>query len=232
MNDNDITVDEMIKNPYKDINLSLLVPCKDFDSFLVFYKTLIEHGPKKCDDVELIVKVDKDEDVSPYYELLSNSTFHYKILLYPTYYARHSLHHFFNDMFRISSGKIIWILTEDLKVVKGNWYTSLMKTRNCFKDNIYYICVPMNNGKGSKQIVSAPAVTREWCNATGCVSEMPNADRWLYELSKKVNRCVKLDESELLIEVPKGRRILSKAARKKYFYPLLDKIVKKLKKKI
>jgi len=223
-------IKNLISNPYKNVDISLIVPSVSFDLFLNLYKSLTnstEHENK----AEILIKLDNNKEFNQFYSLLQSSSYKYKIIIYPQFNGRHSLHHFFNDLAAISSGKIIWILNDDA-TVRGNWYKTLMKTRNTFKDNIYCVAIPYNNGKGTKQIIPLPAISREWYNTFDKnVTRFPNFDRWLHEMSSGIKRRILIKEKDLVVDMPQGRRVLSKQERKTVFFPAVKKMLHKMKKR-
>lgn len=224
------SVKELLNNPYEDVDISLLIPSIDFNNFSVLYRTLIDQcvNPEK---VEMLIKLDNISDIDKYYELCSGSPFRYKILIYPKYNSRCTLHVFFNDLGYIASGKIIWILNDDASVT-GKWDKVLLETRDSYNDNIYAVIIPYDNGKGTEQIIPLPAITKEWIHLFGNVTKFPNFDRWIDELSKGINRRVVIKESDLFVSMPTGRRVLSKEDRKTLFYPAVEKSIKRARKKL
>jgi hypothetical protein len=201
-----------------------------FDDFLKLHNMLLLSS-KDIKNVEILVKVDGFNN--EYLKLLSTSPFQFKILSYPVYYKKYSNHIFFNDLCKVSNGNLIWPIYEDCNIVKGDWYGCLIKyvDNKMYKDNIFNIAIPMDNGKGYRQICGANIITREWFNFFGMVSPFPNLDRWLSELSRKIGRYIGININDLLSYFPKGHRTLSKRHRKELFYPLMDKNVNKFKNK-
>jgi len=221
---------ELLKDPH-DVSLSIIIPTINFPEYEVFHQTLVDTC-SNTEDVELILKTDDSSNIQNYYDLCEKSPFKYKIILYPTYNSRFSLHHFFNDMGKMASGKMIWILNDDVKILHGDWYNALLKTRGTYKDNIYVAMVHFDNGKGINQIIPTPAFTREWLDFCGHVTLFPNYDRWICEMTKVLDRYVEVPEKDLLITMPKGRRVMSGKDRKELFYPKFEKVSRKLRKKL
>ncbi len=222
---------KLLKNPY-DNDISLIVPSVNFKLFTKLYKSLVDRcsNPKR---VELLLKLDSTKNVQEFYNLADQSLFDFKILIYPQYHGRFSLHHFFNDLGAISSGSILWLLNDDATVVGGeDWYQALMRTRDVYRDNIYCVMVPFDKDEKGRGMIPTPAISREWYNLFGYVTAFPNYDRWLCELSKRVGRQVVLSKDQIIITMPKGHRVLSKQDRKDIFYPRFEKVLKKIKKKI
>lgn len=221
-------IEEIIKDPYFDMNISFMIPTVTYEGFENLYKNLIETA--SCyDGVEILIKADVAD--KRYTELLDSGPFQYKLLFYPPYHRRNSCHIFHNDLAKIASGKLFWVTYEDCRIIKGDWYKSLMSVirEKKYKDNIFNIAIPMDNGKGYKQICSANIISREWFEFFGTISPYPNSDRWLCELAKKIGRYSGFDDKQLVSHFPKGRRVLSKKQRKELFYPKLEKYVKKFK---
>jgi hypothetical protein len=219
------STEALLENPH-DVSISLVIPTLNFESFMVLYHSLVERC--SCpDDVEMLLKIDDIDHINQYYSLCQKTPFKYKMIMYPSFNGRFSLHHFFNDLASIASGKIIWVLNDDAKIIGGgDWYQALLKTRGSFKDNIYYVAIPYDNGKGTKQIVPLPAISKEWLEFWGNVTEFPNYDRWLHELAKHLDRRIVLTEDDILVTMPQGSRVLSKADRKSIFYPRLQQVIK------
>jgi len=92
------------QNPYRNLDISLIVSSKSYEDFCRLYNYMILPH-KDYSNIELMVKIDKMDN--RYYELLDGKSFHYKILCYPPYDKRLSNHIFFNDLCSMSSGKLI-----------------------------------------------------------------------------------------------------------------------------
>jgi len=225
-------INAKISDPYKDAKISILLSCKYGDELLGLCDNLLSSS-KDVSDVEFLVKIDNYEEAKKCQEILEHKPFQYKILIYPSFYGRMSNHIAFNNLYNISSGKLIWFVAGDCRIVKGDWYKTFSKflDENVYKDRIFNIAVPMDNGKGYKQICGINVVTREWCDFFNGISPLPNADRWLSKLSREIGRCFNIEESELLSHYPKGRRTLSKQQRKDLFKPSLKKAVRKFREK-
>jgi hypothetical protein len=216
---------DIIKDPYSNISISLLISSKNYDDFLKLYNNLLLSS-SGIESIEILVKIDELD--KRYFDLLNDGPCKFKVLNYPPYHRRYSGHIFFNDLCKISHGKLIWPLYEDCEIIRGDWYSCLMQLvdDNLYKDNIFNIAIPMDNGKGFKQICGANIVSKEWFDFFGIISPFPNLDRWLSELSRKIGRYVGISEDKLLSHFPKGHRTLSKKQRKELFYPQLEKYIK------
>ena len=221
---------KLMEDPH-NISLSIIIPTINFKEFQKLHTSLVETC-SNTDDVEMVLKIDDSKNMLDYYNLCEGSPFKYKILLYPTYNSRLSLHLFYNDLGNLASGKIIWILNDDVEIVHGDWYKALTKTRNHYKDNIYVAMVPFDNGKGTKQLIPTPAFSKEWVKFCGHVTMFPNYDRWITEMARFLDRRVEIKEKDLLITMPKGRRVMSGEDRKKIFYPKFEKVSRKLQRKL
>lgn len=223
------SVSHLLTNPYENVDVSLMIPTINYCGFCALYQSLLP-GCGDPSKVEMLLKVDDTKDLDKYINLVSSGGFRYKILLYPKYNGRCSLHLFFNDLGHISSGKLVWFLNDDA-TVKGNWFEVFRKSRNSFPDNIYAMVIPSDNGKGTKQITPLPAITREWILSLG-TTKFPNYDRWVHEMSCGIKRRVVISEKDLIVSMPQGSRVLSKEDRKTIFYPALERSIKRAKKKI
>jgi len=226
-------IKEIIADPYTGVRVSLLVSCKDYNQFELMCDTLLSSS-NTFDDVEILLKTDDHTDIEKYFKILDNSIFKYKILIYPPLNRILSNHIAYNNLYGISSGELIWAIGPDCRIIRGDWRRSILKIldKKMYKDNIFNIAVPMDNGKGYKQICGINIVTREWCDVLGCVAPVPNVDRWISELARKIGRYHYTTERELLSHYPKGHRTLSKKQRKEVFYPLLGDAINKFKEKI
>ena len=223
------SVRHLLGNPH-DVDISLLIPTLDIMGFQNLYNSLMKYcsKPKR---VELLLKIDNIDNIKEYYNICKQSQCKYKIILYPKFNGRCSLHYFFNDLAYISSGRMVWFLNDDA-TVKGDWYKVLMSTRNAFKDNVYCVIIPLDNGKGTKQIVPLPALSREWVKKFGDVTKFPNFDRWVNEISRGLKRRVIISEKDLIVSMPQGSRVLSKQDRKDLFFPTVEKYLKKYKRRL
>lgn len=223
-------IEKAIKNINIGINISFLVTSIDFNLFSKMCENLLSSS-NNFHDVEILLKIDNTKDIDRYSNLLENSIFKYKMLIYPKFFGKYSVFHFYNDLYKISSGKLICALGPDGEIVNGDWHRTLERFVNekMYKDNIFNIAIPMDNGRGYKQICGMNIVSREWCDFFGCFSPLPNVDRWHSELSKKIGRCFNIEPNELLSHFPKGRRTLSKKQRKDLFKPALKEAIKKFK---
>tara|TARA_Y100000310_G_C20570496_1_gene757753 strand:+ start:445 stop:1143 length:699 start_codon:yes stop_codon:yes gene_type:complete len=219
-----MSIVKLIKNPHDDVSLTIVTPSKEFDKYKKVIESLMASSPSAT-EAEIIVKIDDFVEADRYKDLLEQHQFKYKFITYPSYHGRYSCQHFYNDMARIASGSLIWKMPGDSEIIHGDWYDILCQTRNTFPDNIYYVSIPMDNGKGAKQIIGAPVVTKEWVDVMGSLSEMPNNDRWLHDIAKAIDRRIILKESQLLMHFPKGRRVLSKRERKELYYPAVEKAI-------
>ena len=216
----------LVDNPFKDVNISILITVRNFDEFSFVYSSLKDTCSNPS-SVEIDVKVDNYSRIEEYYRVLENSSFKYKVMIFPPYNRRFSNHHVYNFLAGMSSGRFMWVVTGDTEIVMGDWYSLITEVECPFKDGVYYINVANDDGKGTKVMGVAPIVTREWYNFFGNISVTGNMDRWTYELSKKINRYTSIPESKLLLHSPKGRRMYSKQQRKTIYRPLLEKYERK-----
>lgn len=222
-----------MKDPYEGTKISILCPCRDFEDFSLMVKNLLLSS-NNFNDVEILLKIDNGDEAEKYHRLLDDSIFKYKILIFPHYNRRMTNHIVYNDLYSISNGRLIWAIGPDCRIVNGDWYKTLSNilNENQYKDNIYNIAIPMDNGKGYKQICGINIVTREWCEVLGCVSPLANVDRWLSELSKEIARHRPVQEIELLSHYPKGHRTLSKRQRKVIYRPMLKQAIQTFRKRL
>jgi len=228
------TLDSM-KDPYDKSIISILATCKDFDTFYKFYDNFL----KTCSDfslIEILIKMESGAEADKVSYFLYNNNIKYKIIIYSHYTPRHSFHHYYNDLYKISSGDLIFGVAMDLVNVHGDWLKSFIDINNRMKskypDGIYSFSIPMDNGLKGKHIAAGQIVTRKWVDVLGFYSPFPNMDRWLYRLSIAINRYEVVDEKEALFHYPPGSRTFCKKDKKYLFAPTLDHAVEIFKKHI
>ncbi len=226
----------LIANPYKEAKISIMHSSSGFDGFMHFYNGIL----KKCSDfslIELLIKVDSNNDMNLYEDLLREKNIKYKFLVYPVLNLRHSMHLFFNDLSSIASTNLIWIVSEDTVIKHGDWLKEILVINdileNKYADGIYCIGMHMETDGGKVcRIGTMQIMSKKMLNAIGQYSPYPNSDRWMHDLSDGINRMDKIDKNKLSLFAPKGRRTFSKNDKKYIFKPVVKKAIKKLKKKL
>lgn len=175
-----------MRDPYRNVSVSILLPTKDFIGFSKMIQSLI----KTCSDVnavEIIIKTDSENTSEEYRKFLMDSPFLFKILCFPKYRKYFDQHLFINDLTKISQGKILWSMGDDVIITSGDWLKYLSNTRDrYFGDNIYCIHVGENPQRPSAN--PFPALTREWVDFFGCFSPVSTLDSFNINLAKKIGR--------------------------------------------
>lgn len=179
-------------SPWKGLKISIVVFARDVKIF----NELLLSITQTCSNpgiVELLVKFDTESHYRPFHKLLTRSPFQFKMLSYPRFNGELSQHYVINDLCRLSNGEIIWICTDDMQIVDGDWVQSLLKTRNAYKDNIY--CTSFVSP--DKKVLSY-AITREWLDVIQHFADHADVNRWGTTLSTALNRTITIDEISII----------------------------------
>ena len=134
------------------------------------------------DKVELLIKIDSDDDVDQKRKYLETVNIRNKIVVFPRYYGWFNNHVSYNQLAKLSNGKFLWIFTDGISMIDGfDWYTAIMQTRdNYFKDNIYTVHIhSINSRLGGWNSNAFPIITREWYNIENYISPMSPPDMWI-----------------------------------------------------
>jgi hypothetical protein len=181
---------------YEDTDISLLMASRNNHGP---FRESVDRFASTCTNperVEFLVKVDSDDDVGFYRKALSKTGIKYKIVLYDKMDGYNDLHVFYNDLWKISNGKILWMCTDDVVVDDGDWFAKIMGTRDVvYSDNIY-----IANFIGCGEFFPpqrAPAITKELANAIGYVSPYRAWDKYLNALGSAIGRRVSVDGVKL-----------------------------------
>ncbi len=177
---------------YKDVEVSLITSSRQRPEHL---KRLLKSLGDNCTNpemVEVLVKLDSDDDLHAYRSVLEGCPFKYKTLIYARMNGWHSMHHFYTDLAHISKGHSLWLLADDLVLHGGDWYSFIQRSRNVYKDHIYVLNVPVTPKKPGNN--PFPVVSREWFKVLNCLSPYPKQDTWLTRMSKSCGRLVALPD--------------------------------------
>jgi hypothetical protein len=178
---------------FNKIDISILMACRNnhsqFKDALNSLSTLCSNKSK----VEIILKVDLDDQIKFYRSKLNESGFPFKILEYDKMDGYNDLHVFYNDLAAISSGKLLWLSTDDVIVESANWDSIIIKEyeeelakRKEITDNIFIINFKNNSDIFPPQ--RAPMVTREFYKKLGYLSPYRAWDKYLNIMASMSNR--------------------------------------------
>ena len=182
------------------IKISLLIPSHKAGSD---FKRMLKSFSKTCEgrrhEVEILVKIDPDDDRNFYAERLTYSGFKWQIIQTPRLKGYNSLHIFYNDLAKISSGDLLWVASDDLFITRAaNWVDSIWSTRNTFPDNVYVVHVDIDGkGAGSKNNV-IPIMSREMYNRLGHISQSRANDKYVNFIASRIKRIVKVHDVAVL----------------------------------
>tara|TARA_Y100000310_G_C20470822_1_gene709940 strand:+ start:58 stop:819 length:762 start_codon:yes stop_codon:yes gene_type:complete len=218
---------DFCRNPYEQVNISILVPSCNLDEYTTCFECLAATiDANNIRKVEVITKIDNPNEAIAYAKVLNDLKFtNHKILIFPSFHARWTNHHCYNDMVHMASGKMFFITSTDMIVEYGDWYNLFLDTRDkYFKDNIYFIHVPsyMSNGRRS---YGSCAVTPEWVKVLGFLYPVPNCDSWMGHISYQIKREIILEEKDIRLHYPPGSRVMGKYQKIHLFGHMLDKAV-------
>ena len=165
------------------------------------FSTCLDHSV-----VEILVKLDTDDDTVPeYLKVLKSFPFQHKLLIYDRLDAWWSVHIFETDLSRIANGNTMWLFCEDNVILSGDWLNAFRQCRNVCSDNIYVCAVPGRKDNPGK--IVAPAYSREWFNVMQIVSPHVSSDRFLTRVSGAINRLFSNPAMVVIEFVHKSERI-------------------------
>lgn len=195
---------ELMSSPWKDIRISIIVPARGKAPFINLFHNFLMSAIETCsnpDIVEMLIKIDSEDMYKPFYLMMLNSPFKFKILCYPKYNARLSVQYFDTDLSKIASGDLIWLCSDEIKITKGDWVKSLLKTREMYPDNIYAVRFSSHRSYPAKATTRGNpywAISKEWFNILGNWCEFPNSDRWIFILSRLICRQVLIHDVDII----------------------------------
>lgn len=197
-----------------------------------------------CSDkqkIEILIKIDSDINHYKYIKILESYKFQYKILSYPRYGAYNDVHLFDFDLAKISRGKCLWLIGDDVSI-QGDWLGAIQKSRNKFNDNIYTMYFQELRGRGrrlgAKCIGNAfPILSREFYKCLGYICTNRCADRFIRLVSGLLDRSIcdasvrfqqnchsgRLYESHSSMSVFMEEEYIKRILIPKHFTPLMDK---------
>jgi len=143
------------------------------------FRSLITSLIRRCSNksiVEVLIKIDDDTDDRKYVEsTMRRSGFKYTILSTKRGKGYLDINKYLDELAKISKGSILWLIMDDIVVVRGDWVKCLMSTRDRISDNIYIayskcastrLQLSQNKFRGSGNGV--PIVSREMYTKLGC----------------------------------------------------------------
>ena len=145
------------------------------------------------EDIEVLLKIDSDEDYSPYIKILRESGFSHKILIYDRMSGFGDIQIFQSDLCKISVGDFIFICGDDLIMYTNDWISKLKLAYNLFDDRIM-VCsfskIKINKYGTKKYRLTnkVPVVSRKWFECCGYLSSARQTDKYLYQLGTRINR--------------------------------------------
>jgi len=190
-------------------SVSVIMHCRGRpETFRVALQSLAS-SCSNISDVEILVKIDSNDEAGPQYlDVLKSFPFQHKLLTYDRLDAWWSVHIFETDLSKLANGDVLWLFNEDNTIVKGDWLRAFKESRNIYPDNIYVCKVPGMNPRRYK--VVAPAYSKEWFNVMKIASPHVFSDRFLCSIAGGANRLL---SSSLLEEIEFTHKKKEKVAR-------------------
>jgi len=151
-------------------------------------------------DVEVLVKVDSDEDISPYANVLKRSGLSHKILVYERGEGSNDTHIFWLDLFRLAKGDFIFMFGDDMIMHDNGWVEKLREVLSLFEDQIV-VCTfskvvkrKFKNGvrrNGTKKGTMCPVINRKFfeCNKE-YISPGRGVDKYIRLIATTVKRYI------------------------------------------
>lgn len=166
-----------------------------------FCQTL-EHLARSCknkDCIEIIIKMDHNEDFDYYLKLLNSSGFPAKILCYDQMQGLADSHFMHYDMAQLSESRMVWQFADDLAIDCNDLCSELSKACDVFEDNIfiYYGQQIKNNGQarlGNK----FPIISKKLIDCLQWVSPHCGGDRFYRSIAQSMpERTLKNDRIKI-----------------------------------
>lgn len=127
----------MEKSSSKPI-ISILIPTRGSP---VSFRNTVESFAKTCVDtsrVEFLIKTDKDTKDQKYVRrVFKEFPFTYEILNSPRQNGYVDLPRFFNDLAKLSNGMFLWLISDDVQIIQGNWVKEIFRSRGVISDNLF-----------------------------------------------------------------------------------------------
>lgn len=160
------------------------------------------------EDVEILLKVDSDDDFSSHINFLHNIGLNYKILIYNQMSGYNDLHLFYTDLCKLACGKMLWIFYDDIIILSKNWVPEIKKTYDIYTDHIV-VCtfnVKILNKYGSYRdanIYKSLIVSKEWFQCCEYISSTCDIDGHLSRVASKLHRFLKIDSVDIATGISK-----------------------------
>ena len=173
--------------------VSILILVRHSEYFSKSINSLLRTCSHK--DVEVLVKVDTDEDVSPYLQVLQKSGLSHTILRSDRRGGGSDLHLFFQDLYKISQGEFIFFWSDDLLMHDKGWVEKLREAQLLFEDKIM-VCTfsrgyKQKGQRSQKRGSMCPVASRQFleCNDE-YISPGRGVDKYLKLIASAVKRYV------------------------------------------
>jgi len=173
--------------------ISILLPTRQRVGFVIRALNSIIGNASSSDNYEIIFGIDKDDEVSAneisnYINSL-NKNVNFKVVLCDRYSYK-GFHLYLNEMYKYSSGELLWTFPDDVAIVTKNW--DLVLNENL---NELYVMVDLGSEWASWPFSIIPIISRKWIETTNRFSENSQSDLWLGEIAKELNIIKKVNLS-------------------------------------
>jgi hypothetical protein len=173
--------------------ISILLPTRQRVNFVIRAINSIVENAHSASNYEIIFGIDKDDQnsadqISEYINSL-NRNVNFKIVLCDRYSYK-GFHLYLNEMFKFSSGQLLWTYPDDVEIITKNWDLIL-------KENVdeLYVMVDLGSEWASWPFSIIPIISRKWIETTNRFSENSQSDLWLGEIAKELNIIKKVNLS-------------------------------------
>lgn len=192
------------------IKISFLIPTrKRVEQCIFSINKIIELSINK-NTYEFLLAFDEDDETrNIIIDYLSVNGINHKYIVTPRY-GYHSLHNYYNELYKISRGKYLWGWNDDAFILTKGWDDILINNIN--PNRIYDVYIFKSNDIYNK---IAPLINKELVNYFGYISLNTHYDSWIDQLiqgiipyylidqieifhNDKVNNVMNIDYSEVL----------------------------------
>ena len=214
------------------IELSFLIPSKDFKNFCTVVNNII----KTCsciDNIEILVKIDRECDLVLYDDFLKHKSLHYYVLCNKdTGYS--NILKFQYQLSQYVKSSLLWLFGDDLEFRGGDWYKEIItfyKSKSELSNKVFAINV--QNHRKKRWFSLHPIVSKAWVDCLGYVSPVPITDYFIGVVATACNCYYPINQSKIYIyhNMETNSHSLSKIENHNYM-KLTDSYVESIKIKI
>lgn len=157
----------------------------------IYLERSIQSLVDKCankKNIEVLLKIDTDEDKTPYDSILSKTGLDYQIVVSDRQSGYYDLYLFFIDLCQRARGEIMWFVADDLVILGKDWDEELKKALAIFDDKIFALIGLYRSKKSTSKGYKSPMISKELFNCCEYISPTQQLDRYLRELIMPMGR--------------------------------------------